>query len=103
MQEHHGTSTPATPMSTGGTHLLETLVLFSSGTSELLGEQLILNLMTYQNFNNPYPFHSGINVLIPDELKCYLSEAAEDLEITADELVPQAISSYCRDQQGRKS
>ena len=59
--------------------------------------------MTYQNFNNPSPFASEINVLIPDELKCYLSEAAEDLEITPDELVPQAVSSYCRDQQGRKS
>jgi len=103
MQKHHGTSTDTNPISTGGSYLLKTLILFSSGTSGHMGEQLILNLMTYQNFNIPSPFHSGINVLIPDELKCYLSEAAEDLEITADELVPQAISSYCRDQQGSKS
>ena len=41
-----------------------------------------------------------IEICIPDELQYFLSETAEDLEITTDELVRQAISSYCREQQG---
>ena len=41
-----------------------------------------------------------IEICIPDELQYLLAEAAEDLEITTDELVRQAISSYCREQQG---
>jgi len=41
-----------------------------------------------------------IEIRIPDELQYFLAEAAEDLEITPDELVRQAISSYCREQQG---
>ena len=100
MQEHHGTSPLISP---GGPHLLETLVLFSSGTSGHMGEQLILIFMSIPNYKTAPPSHSEIDVRIPDELEYYLAEAAEDLEITPDELVRQAVSSYCRDQQRRAS
>jgi len=56
--------------------------------------------MSIQNYNTPSPSSSYIEVRIPDELEYFLTEAAEDLEITPDELVRQAVSSYCRGQQG---
>jgi len=56
--------------------------------------------MSIPNYKTSSPSSSYIEVRIPDELEYFLAEAAEDLEITPDELVRQAISSYCRDQQG---
>jgi len=41
-----------------------------------------------------------MEIRIPDELDYLLAEAAEDLEITPDELVPQAVSSYSRERKG---
>jgi hypothetical protein len=43
---------------------------------------------------------SEMEIRIPDELDYLLAEAAEDLEITPDELVPQAVSSYSRERKG---
>jgi len=40
---------------------------------------------------------SFIEVQIPAELEYFLAETAEDLEITPDELVQQAVGSYCRE------
>ncbi|MCE9588112.1 MAG: hypothetical protein K8R57_07345 [Verrucomicrobia bacterium] len=99
MQKHHGAHTDTSP---GGTHLLKTFVLFSSGRSELLGEQLILNIMTYQNFKKPSPFHFEIDVEIPEELEYFVTETCRNLQIAPDELVRQAVGSYCREKQGAR-
>jgi len=56
--------------------------------------------MSFSNFKKPSSSPSEIDVQIPEELEYHLAEAAEDLEITSDELVRQAIHSYCRKQQG---
>jgi len=100
MQKHHGTSTL---ISTDGSLLLEPLLLFSSGTSGHMGKQLISYFMYTPNLTKSSSSHSYIEVQIPDELEYYLAEAAEYLEITPDELVRQAASSYCREQQWRAS
>lgn len=99
MQKHHGAHTDTSP---GGTHLLKTFVLFSSGRSELLGEQLILNIMTYQNFKKPSPFHLEIDVEIPEQLEYFVTETCRNLQIAPDELVRQAVGSYCREKQGAR-
>ena len=52
--------------------------------------------MRIPNFKNPSPSHSEIDVQIPEELEYFITEAAEDLEITPDELVQQAVGSYCK-------
>ena len=41
-----------------------------------------------------------IEVRIPDELEFFIAETAEDLEITPDELVQQAVGFYCRERRG---
>ena len=43
------------------------------------------------------PSTSAIEVQLPEELEYFLAETAEDLEITPDELVQQAVGSYCRE------
>jgi len=48
------------------------------------------------------PSTSAIEVQIPDELEYFLAETAEDLEITPDELVQQAVGSYCREKLRRR-
>jgi hypothetical protein len=48
------------------------------------------------------PSNSAIDVHIPEELEYFLSETAEDLEITPDELVRQAVGSYCREKLRRR-
>jgi len=48
------------------------------------------------------PSTSAIEVQIPEEFEYFLSETAEDLEITPDELVQQAVGSYCREKLGRR-
>jgi hypothetical protein len=42
------------------------------------------------------PSHASVEVQIPEELEFFLAETAEDLEITPEELVQQAVGSYCR-------
>jgi len=41
-----------------------------------------------------------IEVRIPNELEYFIAETAEELEITPDELVQQAVGFYCRERQG---
>ncbi len=41
-----------------------------------------------------------IDVSIPEDLEYFVTETAEDLEITPDELVQQAVRSYCKKQLG---
>lgn len=52
--------------------------------------------MRTPSFQNPTPSHVSVEVQIPEELEFYLAEAAEDLEISPEELVQQAVGSYCR-------
>jgi len=58
-------------------------------------------MSTHPN-KNPIPTHVSIEVQIPEELEYFLSETAEDLEITPDELVQQAVGSYCREKLRRR-
>lgn len=58
-------------------------------------------MSTHPN-KNPIPTHVSIEVQIPEELEYFLSETAEDLEITPDELVQQAVGSYCREKLERR-
>ena len=55
------------------------------------------------NPNDPPSLHQPsheIEVRIPDELEYFVAETAEDLEITPDELVQQAVGFYCRERRG---
>jgi hypothetical protein len=52
---------------------------------------------THSDSNSP-----EVEIHIPDELVYFLTETAKDLGITPDELVRQAVSSYCREMKGRR-
>lgn len=56
--------------------------------------------MSFPNFKKSPPHPSMIDVSIPEELEYFVTETAEDLEITPDELVQQAVRSYCKKQLG---
>ena len=49
---------------------------------------------------NSTPSHAFVEVQIPEELEFFLAETAEYLEITPEELVRQAASSYSRERKG---
>jgi hypothetical protein len=54
--------------------------------------------MSSQSSDNNAPSHSHIKVRIPEELEYFLLEEAKRLGITPDELVQQAVGSYCLSQ-----
>lgn len=56
--------------------------------------------MTIHPFHTSLPSHVSVEVQIPEELEFYLAETAEDLEICPEELVQQAVGSYCREKLG---
>ena len=56
--------------------------------------------MSFPNFKKSSPHPSMIDVSIPEDLEYFVTETAEDLEITPDELVQQAVRSYCKKQLG---
>jgi len=58
-------------------------------------------MSTHPN-KNPITTHVSIEVQLPEELEYFLAETAEDLEITPDELVQQAVGSYCREKLRRR-
>lgn len=55
--------------------------------------------MSASPFQTPPP-DASVEMQISGELQYFLTETAEDLEITPDELVRQAVSSYCKMKQG---
>ena len=54
--------------------------------------------MSSQSPDNNAPRLSHIEILIPEELEYFLLEEAKRRGITPDELVQQAVGSYCLNQ-----